>query len=436
MSAEGVKRIAIVSEDPDRYAGDAGLPFATGVHHRDDLDAVQKQLARVGGVSVMIYDQTCAAEKRRRRKRGSYPDPDRRIVVNELVAIVPVETPFGRKRAIDQSVCNKDFSCVNGFCPSFVTVHGAVLKKGEPARWAGFHLPEPAQPRIVGDYAILITGVGGTGVVTIGALLAMAAHLEGKAAAVIDMAGLAQKGGPVTSHVRLAAAPSDIKTIRVAAAGADLVLACDIVVASSAWSLAAIDPGCTDVLVNTHETYPGSFTRNPDYTLPTRRMIQAITARAGVGRSRFIEATRIATALTGDSIATNVFMLGYALQAGAVPLSTSAIERAIELNGVDVAMNMAAFTWGRRAAVEQEVVTAIADRRSGRAPPEPDTLDELIVRRVRFLADYQSDAYGRDYADTVTAVREAEARATRGRTDLTEAVARNLFKNDGRQKRI
>ena len=443
MAAEGVGRIVVVSDEPERYAGDTGFPLGTSVHHRDDIDAVQLELAKVSGVSVMIYDQTCAAEKRRRRKRGLYPDPDRRVVINELVcegcgdcgvqsncvAIVPVETEFGRKRAIDQSACNKDFSCVKGFCPSFVTVHGAKPRKSEPVAKDDFALTEPEQPSLTGGYAILITGVGGTGVVTIGALIAMAAQLEGKAAAVIDMAGLAQKGGPVTSHVRLATAPGDIKAIRVAAAGADLVLGGDMVVAGSARSLAAIDPGRTAVLINTHETFPGGFAHDPDYSLPTRRIIQAITARAGPERGLFIEATRIATALMGDSIATNMFMLGLAYQAGAVPLSPAAIERAIELNGVEVAMNSSAFAWGRRAAIEPEAVVAIAERRSGKAwTPERETLDERVAHRVKFLTAYQNEAYAERYANVVLRVREAETRVEPGRADLTEAVARNLFK--------
>ena len=443
MLAEGVRKVVVVSEEPKRYAGGARLPSGTTVHHRDDLDAVQRKLATDDGVSVLIYDQTCAAEKRRRRKRGAYPDPDQRVVINELVcegcgdcgvqsncvAIQPVETEFGRKRAIDQSVCNKDFSCLKGFCPSFVTVHGAVLKKAAPLP-DDEALPDPPRlPMLSGNYSVLITGVGGTGVITIGALLAMAAHLEGKAAAVIDMAGLAQKGGPVTSHVRIAPAPEAISAIRIAAAGADLLLGCDAVVAGSARSLAAIDPGHTAVFVNTHETYPGAFTHDPDYTLPMRRIVQAITARAGAPKSRFIEATEVATALMGDAIATNMFMLGLAWQAGAVPLSHFAILRAIELNGVDIAMNRAAFNWGRRAAVEPEAVAEIAAERSGRRrAPAAESLDELAARRTRFLTQYQDERYAQRYADAVAAMREAEARVAPGRADLAEAVARNLFR--------
>ncbi len=443
MLAEGVRAVAVVSEEPQRYRRDAGLPPGTKVHHRDDLDAVQRDLAAAGGVSVLVYDQTCAAEKRRRRKRGTYPEAAKRVVINELVcegcgdcgvqsncvAIQPLETEFGRKRFIDQSVCNQDLSCLKGFCPSFVTVEGAVTRKAlaKPEEEA---LPDPPRlPAIHGNHAILITGVGGTGVITVGALLAMAAHVEGKAAAVIDMTGLAQKGGPVTSHVRIALRPEDIKAVRIAAAGADLLIGCDAVVASSARLLAAIDPGHTAVFVNTHETYPGAFTHNPDYTLPMRRIVQAITARAGAAQSRFIEATEVASALTGDAIATNMFMLGLAWQAGAVPLSHFAILRAIELNGVDVAMNQAAFAWGRRAAVEPDAVAAIAAERSGkRKPPAAQSVDELAARRTRFLTGYQDERYAQRYADAVAAMHEAEARVAPGRADLTEAVAQNLFR--------
>jgi indolepyruvate ferredoxin oxidoreductase len=442
VAAEGVGRVVIVTDDPERYPTGTTLPFGTTVSHRDDIDAVQKELARVGGVSVMIYDQTCAAEKRRRRKRGTFPDPDRRVVINELVcegcgdcgvqsncvAIVPVETEFGRKRAIDQSTCNKDFSCIKGFCPSFVTVHGGKLRKGEMVAEA-MDLPEPQIPAINGNFAILITGVGGTGVITIGALLATAAHLDGKAAATIDMSGLAQKGGAVTSHVRIAAEPDRINAIRIAAGGADLVLGCDMVVASSARSLAAIDPGRTRAIVNTHEIYPGEFTQDADFTLPTRRIVQAITARLGADQSRFLEATRIATALMGDAIATNVFMLGVAFQAGAIPLSRTAIERAIEVNGVDVAMNQAAFAWGRRAALEPDAVAAIAERHTSRpAAPEKQSLDELVARRAKFLTAYQDEVYAQRYVDWVGRIREAEAAVSTGRADLAETVARNLFR--------
>jgi len=443
MLAEGVARVAVVSEEPARYGRRPKLPAGTLLSHRDNLDDVQKRLAAIPGVTVLIYDQTCAAEKRRRRKRGQYPDPGKRVVINErvcegcgdcgiqsnCVAIVPKETEFGRKRAIDQSVCNKDFSCLKGFCPSFVTMHGAAPKAPAPALADDFRLPDPRPPTLHGDYAILVTGVGGTGVVTIGALLTMAAHMEGKAAAAIDMAGLAQKGGPVTSHVRIAPAPEAIKAIRVAAGGADTVLACDMVVASSAGALAAIAPGHTRVFVNTHETYPGAFTHDPDYTLPTRRIVRAIEERAG-GGARVIEATEIATRLMGDAIAANVFMLGLAVQAGAIPVSPAAILAAIALNGVSVEMNRAAFAWGRRAAIEPDVVAAIAARHAGQGAPPivEEGLDAIVARRTDFLTGYQDEAYARRFADKVARIADAEAAVLPGQTELAQAVAGNLFK--------
>ncbi|MCP4384233.1 MAG: indolepyruvate ferredoxin oxidoreductase family protein [Hyphomicrobiales bacterium] len=441
VRAEGANRIVVVSEDPKRYPKVGRWRTGVDIRHRDELESVQQGLAKVGGLSVLIYDQTCAAEKRRRRKRGKLPDPDCRVVINSLVcegcgdcgvqsncvAIAPLETEFGRKRTIDQSACNKDLSCLKGFCPSFVTVHGARPHQRDTT--ITFDLPDPVAPELDGDYAILITGVGGTGVVTIGALIAMAAHIEGKGVGVIDMAGLAQKGGPVTSHVRIAARPSGIKAIRVAAGGADILLACDMVVAGTARSLAAIEPGRTRAFVNTHETYPGEFTHDPDFTLPAERLIEAISSRAGEPQTVAIEATRIATALTGDAIATNMFMLGLAYQSGAIPLAAEALEQAITLNGVDVAMNKAAFAWGRRAAVAPDEVTAAADRLVGKAPTaDGHDLDQIVDRRAAFLTNYQNQTYAQRYASAVNAIRVKEGRVAPGREDLSTAVARNLFK--------
>jgi indolepyruvate ferredoxin oxidoreductase len=441
-AAEGARRVVVVSDEPGKYGG-AGWPFGTTFHHRDDIDAVQKELAAVAGVSVMIYDQTCAAEKRRRRKRGLAPDPDRRIVINELVcegcgdcgvqsncvAIVPVETELGRKRAIDQSGCNKDFSCLKGFCPSLVTLHGAVPRRRETVPDLATALPEPKRVPLTANYAILITGIGGTGVVTVGALLAMAAHLDGRFAAGIDMAGLAQKGGAVTSHVRLAPEAGDIKAVRVAAGAADVILGGDLVVTASAKVLATVDPGRTRIYVNSHETLPGDFTRDADFSLPTRRLLQAITFRAGPERVRSVDATECAAALLGETIAANLFLLGLAWQSGSIPLSREAIERAIELNGVDVELNKGAFVWGRRAALEPDVVAGLAERALGRAGQAPSRdLDDVISRRVAFLTDYQDPAYAARYQALVEGVRIAERRAAPGQAALTDAVARNLFR--------
>src|SRR5438876_9455546 len=329
---------------------------------------IQQELAKIPGVTVLIYDQTCAAEKRRRRKRGRFPDPDKRVIINELVcegcgdcgvksncvSVQPLETEWGRKRTIDQSSCNKDFSCVKGFCPSFVTVHGAKLKRGTGIAGAQAltPLPDPKLPAIAKTYDIIVTGVGGTGVVTIGGILGMAAHLEGKGVGILDMAGLAQKGGAVYSHIRIAERSEDIHAIRIAAGGADLVLGGDIVVAGNKKVLAAVKHG-TAMVINTAEFLPGDFTRNADFSLPTERLKRAILADAGREKTHFVDATRAATALFGSSVGANIFLVGYAYQLGAIPLSAASIARAIELNGEAVEVNKAACDWGRRGAVDQ-----------------------------------------------------------------------------------
>jgi indolepyruvate ferredoxin oxidoreductase len=448
VRAEGVERIALVTDEPDKYPAGIGWPAGMSIHHRDDLDAVQRELSTVPGVSVVIYDQTCASEKRRRRKRGEFPDPDKRVIINDLVceacgdcsvqsncvAVQPVETEWGRKRQIDQSNCNKDFSCVKGFCPSFVTVHGAKPKKAEPKRVAAdgvaAALPEPQLPGIDKTFNIIVTGVGGTGVVTIGAILGMAAHLEGKGLGMIDMAGLAQKGGAVYSHVRLANTQDDINAIRVTAGMADLVLGCDLVVTGTKKLLAAVKEGRTALVVNTAEVMPGDFTRNADFSLPAERIKRAVVQAAGSERVAFIEATAIAVALMGNAIAANMFMLGYAYQLGRVPLTAASIEKAIQLNGEAVKMNLEAFRWGRRAVAEPEVIAGLMNQI--KAPTESrqisESLDEVIERRVAFLAEYQNAAYGERYRALVERVRAAESKAVPGQTALTEAVAKSLHR--------
>ncbi len=445
VAAEGVKRIAIVSDDPRKYPRGIDWPKGITFHHRDDLDEVQREFATVPGTSVLIYDQTCAAEKRRRRKRGTFPDPDKRVIINELVcegcgdcgvksncvSVQPLMTEWGRKRTIDQSSCNKDFSCVKGFCPSFVTVHGAKPRKGRAvAEGEVSAIPAPVLPKIGEPYGIIVTGIGGTGVVTIGGVLGMAAHLEGKGVGIIDMAGLAQKGGAVYSHIRIANKPEDIHAIRIAAGGADLVLGGDIVVAGNKKVLAAVRHGATRMVVNLAEFLPGDFTRNADFSLPMERLKRAILAAAGRDRVSFIDATRLATALLGNSIAANMFMVGYAFQQGALPLSAESIERAIEMNGEAVAMNQAAFRWGRRAAIDaasiEELIPDAAAEDENRNLSQ--SLDEIVERRVAFLTAYQNAAYARRYRDLVAKVRAAEETKTPGRSGLTEAVARNLFK--------
>ncbi|WP_029009780.1 indolepyruvate ferredoxin oxidoreductase family protein [Azospirillum halopraeferens] len=455
LSAEGVKRIVVLSDEPEKYDAGSGLPPYTAVEHRDELDRIQRELREEGGVTVLIYDQTCAAEKRRRRKRGRMADPAKRVVINELVceacgdcsvksncvSVVPVETEFGRKRQIDQSSCNKDYSCLNGFCPSFVTVHGGTLRKPRPAAGGGpdvSALPQPVLPDIaVRPWSIYVTGVGGTGVVTVGALLGMAAHLEGKGVGVLDMTGLAQKGGAVTSHIRIGTTPEDIHSVRIAAGGADAVIACDVVVAAAGDGLSKMVAGRTRAVVNAHETITADFIKRRDFKVPVEDLVGDI--RAACGGDAMVsaaDATRLATALLGDSIAANPFMLGFAWQKGLIPLSAEALLKAIELNGAAVAMNTRAFEWGRLAAHDPAAVeaaarppaaaasdAAILDQRRLSAGP-----DEVIDRRAAFLTAYQDAAYAGRYRALVDRVRAAEAKAMPGSTALTEAVARGFFK--------
>ncbi|MFO1306732.1 MAG: indolepyruvate ferredoxin oxidoreductase family protein [Burkholderiales bacterium] len=444
VAAEGVKRIVVVSDDPAKYPS-GYFSSDIRIHHRDELDAVQREMREIPGVTVLIYDQTCAAEKRRRRKRGKFPDPAKRVVINDLVcegcgdcgvksncvSVVPLETEFGRKRTIDQSSCNKDYSCVKGFCPSFVTVEGGTLRKPPKATAVDFSsLPAPTLPSTVEPYNILVTGVGGTGVVTIGALLGMAAHLESKGSSVLDMTGLAQKNGAVVSHVRIGDTPEKLYATRIAAGEASLVLACDILTSVGYEALAKMRKGSTKALVNTALVMPAQFTREPDLKFPLGSMEQEIKDAVGPGDAEFLDATRLATALMGDSIATNLFMVGYGYQRGLIPLSEDAILKAIEINGAAVESNKLAFRWGRLAAVDPAKVAAAA--MPAKAKPDSlrlsETLHEIVERRVKFLTAYQDAAYAARYAALVNKVRDAEARAMPGVSELTEAVARYYFK--------
>ena len=443
-AAEGVSKIVVVSDDPDKYPANY-FASDTTVHHRDELDRVQRELRETPGTTILLYDQTCAAEKRRRRKRGTYPDPAKRVVINELVcegcgdcgvksncvSVAPVETEFGRKRTIDQSSCNKDYSCVNGFCPSFVTVEGGQLRKPKKAQAVDLSsLPEPVRPTTQQPYGILVTGIGGTGVVTIGALLGMAAHLEGKGVSVLDMTGLAQKNGAVVSHIRMGDTPDQLYATRIAAGEAKLILACDILTGVGQEALAKMQKGVTKALVNTSLVMPAQFTRDPDLKFPTGSMEQEIKDAVGPGDAEFFDGTRMATGLMGDSIATNLFMVGYAYQRGLLPVGEAAIQRAIELNGAAIESNTQSFRWGRLAAVDPARVATAAIP----AASQPDsqrlsqTLDEIITRRSKFLTDYEDAAYAARYVNLVTRVRKAEGERQPGSTDLTEAVARYYVK--------
>ncbi len=456
MRAEGVQTIIVMSDDIEKWSDASIFPSNVEFIHRDELDAVQKRMRDIEGVSVLIYDQTCATEKRRRRKRGKIEDPKKRVFINSLVcegcgdcgeksfcvSVLPKETEYGRKREIDQSNCNKDYSCVKGFCPSFVTIHGGGLKKkkGGAGQVDFSTLPQPTiATNLDQPWNILVTGIGGTGVVTIGALIGMAAHLEGKGATVLDQTGLAQKGGAVTCHLRIARAPSDIHAVRIAAGEADLVLGCDMVVVNDYWALSKIRAGRSRVVLNTYEAMPGTFTTKPNLQFPAHQIVDAVKTALDGGAPELVDATDLATSLLGDSIASNLFMLGYGWQKGWVPLSLDALMRAVELNAAAVEMNKTAFNWGRMAAVEiakeRDAAGGISAANTHDAVPAPlddsrlsETLDEAIARRVAFLTDYQNAAYAQKYKLLVDKTRSAEQHKAPGSVALSEAVARYAFK--------
>ena len=454
IAAEGVKPIIVVTDEPDKYP--AGVDWAPGVtiRHRSELDAVQRELRECKGISAMIYDQTCASEKRRRRKRNAYPDPAKRAVINEAVcegcgdcsvqsnclSVEPLDTEFGRKRQINQSSCNKDFSCVTGFCPSFVTVEGGMLKKPKKIVAAAspsapaMVLPQPLIPSTSTPYGILVAGIGGTGVVTVGQILAMAAHLEGKGCSVLDMSGLAQKGGPVMSHVRLADHPDALHSTRVGAGAADLIIGCDAIVAASRDALSRMGEGRTLAAINTALTPTAAFIKNPDWQNPGAAATAAICAACGTSRVDLIDAGHLATALMGDSLATNMFMLGYAWQKGWVPLTEAAIVEAIKLNGVSIDFNQQSFIWGRTAAHDLAAVLRAA--RIDEAATQviefkrPPNLDDIIDKRVAVLSDYQNANYAQQYRKFVEQVRTIEMQLIDDHRSLrlTTAVAMYLFK--------
>ncbi|HEX2134704.1 MAG TPA: indolepyruvate ferredoxin oxidoreductase family protein [Microvirga sp.] len=438
VRAEGVSRIALVSDDPKKFSA-ADFPAGVTIHPREDLDAVQRELREVPGVSVLIYEQTCATEKRRRRKRGQIEDPARFPYINHLVceacgdcsvesnclSVEPRETPFGRKRKINLSTCNKDFSCLNGFCPSFVTVEGgkrrAKTGTGVDAAARAAELPAPALPPLHDHFDLLVTGVGGTGVVTVGALIGMAAHLERRGVSVLDFTGFAQKFGPVLSYIRLAERPDQLNQVRIDQGAADALIGCDLVVSSSPKASGTYRPG-TRAVLNTAEMPTGDVVRLRDADLASPVRLRAIERVIGRGNLATIDANAAAEALLGDSVYANVMMLGFAWQQGLVPVSLDALQRAIELNGVSVERNKQAFAWGRLASADPEFFT----KAIGRGPEAPETLDQVIARRVAFLTAYQDAAYAARYQAKVAKVRAAEAAL--GSEALTDAVARSLFK--------
>ncbi len=440
VAATGVRKVAVVSENPGEIRH-SSLPSGIKISDRSELTSVQRSLSEIEGVTVLIYDQTCAAEKRRRRKRGLLPDPAKRIFINtrvcegcgdcgtqsNCVAIVPVETEFGRKRQIDQSSCNKDYSCVNGFCPSFVTVVGGDLRKPEATQSTSIpDVPEPRQvPSLERPYAIALTGVGGTGVVTAGALLGMAAHIEGKGCGIIDMAGLAQKGGAVVSHIKIAAAPEQIRAIRISVGGTDLLLGCDLLVSAGDAVVRTLQDGRSRVLVNTHELMTGAFTRDPDFELPINLMQERLVRAVGSEAASFVNATRLAEGLLGDTIAANLFMLGVAYQKGWIPLHAESIEQAVELNGIAVSLNHRAFRLGRLWVHDAQAVQSMMPASADAAVAEATTVDELIDRRAEFLADYQDEAYARTYRKFLKRVRSSDPDPEQ---TFSSVVARDAFK--------
>ncbi len=443
LVSEGVKKLVIVTDQPEKYEG---VPLASGVtvHHRDELDRIQREFREITGVTTIIYDQTCATEKRRRRKRGKLATPDKRVVINELVcegcgdcgvqsnclSVEPVETEFGRKRRINQNSCNLDYSCTNGFCPSFVTVEGGTLKKPKKEKAGDLKslpaIPEPVVPVAERAWGIVVAGVGGTGVITIGQLIGMAAHLEGKGIVTQDSAGLAQKGGATWSHVQIANRPEAIFTTKVDTAKADLIIACDSIVAASKTTLAAMQQGRTYVALNTHGTPTAAFVRNADWQFPGANCEAAIKQSVGDALVGAFDAEQAAVKLLGDSIYTNPLLLGYAWQQGRLPLSHAALMRAMELNGVQVDNNQAAFEWGRRCAHDLASVQALFQAAQVIEFVKKPSLDEMLAKRVDFLTGYQHAAYAAEYKTFVHKVRAAEAPLAS--TRLSEAVARYLFK--------
>ncbi|QYF94962.1 indolepyruvate ferredoxin oxidoreductase family protein [Massilia sp. PAMC28688] len=444
IAAEGVTPIIVVTDEPEKYPDDYNWAPGVTVRHRSELMDVQRELRDMPGVSAMIYDQTCASEKRRRRKRNEYPDPAKRAVINEAVcegcgdcsvqsnclSVEPLETELGRKRQINQSSCNKDFSCVTGFCPSFVTVEGGALKKPKKAakgEAAPPVLPVPVLKSTAAPYGILITGIGGTGVVTVGQILAMAAHVEGKGAIVLDMSGLAQKGGPVMSHVRLADNQADLHSTRVGTGSADLVIGCDLIVTASKDALSRMGENRTYAAINSTGSSTAAFVKNPNWQFPGASSQAEIVKACGEQNVDFVDAGQIATALMGDSIATNMFMLGYSWQKGQVPLSEASIMRAIELNNVSVAFNKAAFNWGRTAAHDLPSLVKMTTPAKVIEFKRTQTLDDIVKRRIELLTAHTNAAYAAQYKAFVDQVREQEARVGGG-TRLTEAVARYYYK--------
>jgi indolepyruvate ferredoxin oxidoreductase len=441
LSAEGVKRIVVVTDQLAQYSGQMSLPAGVSAYHRRELNVVQRELREVSGVSALIYDQTCAAELRRRRRRNQEQDPARWVTINPLVcegcgdcnavsnclSVVQLETEFGRKRAINQSACNKDFSCLEGFCPSFVVLEGVTRKASEVVDSS--QLPDLPEPQVAqgAPYNVLISGIGGTGVSTLGAILGMAAHLEGRCVMALDQTGLAQKFGAVLSHVRIGANQEHLHSPQIPVGSADLLLGADLIVATHDESLAKLSAERTSAVVNTHEEMPAAFISNRDLEYQGVSMLSTLARKCRGEALATIDATALATALLGDSIFSNLFLLGVASQKGLLPVSATAIEQAIELNIVALEQNRTAFRWGRHAALDPELLERFAEP-VPTLQPMAETLDEVISCRERFLEGYQSTKYASRYRALVERVKEAEGRMRPGSTVLADTVARSYFK--------
>ena len=446
MRAEGAVIIKVVTDEPEKYNGVA-LAEGVLVHHRDELDAIQRELRDIKGCTVIIYDQTCATEKRRRRKRGTMVDPAVRVMINELVcegcgdcgvqsnclSVEPLETDFGRKRTINQNTCNKDTSCLKGFCPSFISVEGGQLrKKSKEQKFSPAQLPALPLPNLpdlsasLNAYGIVVAGVGGTGVITIGQLLGMAAHLDGLGIVTQDSAGLAQKGGATWSHVLLAKHQDQIQTTRVSMAAADLILGCDPIVSAGKETLSRMRQGRTHVALNSHSTPTAAFVKDTQWVNPAESCAQEIVTAVGLEGLAAFDADKLSSQLMGDTIYINPMILGYAWQKGWVPLSLEALQRAIELNEVAVANNLAAFEWGRHAAQHLNAVEALLTPSQVIQFKKRDRLEDLIAQRYDFLTAYQNTAYAKRYESFVNTVKQKEQAL--GKTLLTESVAKNLFK--------
>jgi indolepyruvate ferredoxin oxidoreductase len=445
LEAEGVERIALVSDQPERWRNERALASSATVHDRAELDTVQRALREVAGVTAIVYEQTCAAEKRRRRKRKTLPDPDRRVFINERVcegcgdcsvqsnciSIEPLETAFGRKRRINQSACNKDFSCAKGFCPSFVEVSGARLRQPDAERLLVLEaelsadLPMPTMLASSDRFDVLVTGIGGTGVLTMGALLGGAAHLEGKGATVLDFTGLAQKNGAVVSQVRIAPAPDGVKAVRIGPGGADLLLGADAVVAAATDNLARLSARRSAAVLNSDETPTSEIVRNRDAVQPSADMAERIRRRCMPGHFHTLPANSLSQALFGDTVTAHTLMLGYAWQKGLVPLSNETIDRGIALNGAAVAQNRRAFLWGRIAAMHADVLERVRGRS---AAPAAATLDGLIEERVRDLSAYQDGRYAARYRALVELARAAERRLPVPSEEFARHVALSAYR--------